>query len=482
MAQLKDTLIQGSARITDTLYTTTAQLFKLSIPTTSGGSTYGFGSNGQVVRSNGTSTYWGPPVTTNEVYMNWSSTSSPNTDKQLVLTVNGSTAGTIKFVAGSNITLTAATGNPNTITIASSYINDRDPGYGVIIVTGSSDSTTGLTAASGSVTATDHSETLKYTVANKWLTMSASNGAAGADEIKIGHATVLSSGTAGTKYGQASAATPAFGGSFSVPNLTVDAAGHVTQIGHVNVTLPTPTVYNGYGKVTITNSSGTSAPTTTDATVSSVGANETLKITGANKWITFQGIDSSTGGADEIKIGHLNCLTSGSAGTAYGTTTTQTYYAGASTNPSFKVPKITADAAGHITSISEATVTIAHQDTSSVSNLTANGRKYVTGLTFDTYGHVTGYTTGTETVTDTDTKVSQSGINTGPWRKVLISNASQNASSTTQSGTTTDVVYFHQQISANATNGTLRAQAYRVVDNVELQYNSNTNALDFVFV
>jgi hypothetical protein len=35
---------------------------------------------------------------------------------------------------------------------------------------------------------------------------------------------------------------------------------------------------------------------------------------------------------------------------------------------------------------------------STLNNLTANGRKYVTGLTFDSFGHVTGYTTGTETV------------------------------------------------------------------------------------
>lgn len=53
---------------------------------------------------------------------------------------------------------------------------------------------------------------------------------------------------------------------------------------------------------------------------------------------------------------------------------------------------------------SSGTRTISHKDTSSVANLTADGRKYVTGLTFDTYGHVTGYTTGTETVTNTDTK------------------------------------------------------------------------------
>lgn len=51
---------------------------------------------------------------------------------------------------------------------------------------------------------------------------------------------------------------------------------------------------------------------------------------------------------------------------------------------------------------------INHADTSSATDLTAKGRQYVTGLTFDTYGHVTGYTTGTETVTNTDTNTSHS--------------------------------------------------------------------------
>lgn len=53
--------------------------------------------------------------------------------------------------------------------------------------------------------------------------------------------------------------------------------------------------------------------------------------------------------------------------------------------------------------------TISHADTSNVSNVTASGRKYITGLTFDGYGHVTGTTTGTETVTNTDTKVTAVG-------------------------------------------------------------------------
>lgn len=44
-----------------------------------------------------------------------------------------------------------------------------------------------------------------------------------------------------------------------------------------------------------------------------------------------------------------------------------------------------------------------HTDTSTVSNLSATSRTYVSALTFDTYGHVTGYSTGAETVVDTNT-------------------------------------------------------------------------------
>jgi hypothetical protein len=46
-------------------------------------------------------------------------------------------------------------------------------------------------------------------------------------------------------------------------------------------------------------------------------------------------------------------------------------------------------------------ITVNHEDTSSQTNITADGRKYITGVTLDTYGHVTGLTTGTETVVDT---------------------------------------------------------------------------------
>lgn len=58
----------------------------------------------------------------------------------------------------------------------------------------------------------------------------------------------------------------------------------------------------------------------------------------------------------------------------------------------------------------EANRTISHADTSTQASVSASGRRYITGVTLDTYGHVTGLTTGTETVTDTDTKVTQAAV------------------------------------------------------------------------
>ena len=81
------------------------------------------------------------------------------------------------------------------------------------------------------------------------------------------------------------------------------------------------------------------------------------------------------------------------------------------------------------------TFTFSH-DTTAVSDLTASGRKYVTGLTFDDYGHVTGFTTGTETVVDT-TYTAGTGLelkgttfnNTAPDQEVVL-NAGSNVSIT----------------------------------------------------
>lgn len=103
MAQLKDTTITGSLRVTDTNYSTTSQFQILRVPLTSGGTTYGPGTNKQVLKTNGTSTYWGAdevlqePTTADAAYEILFSASANNntvtesTKKTLTLTYNPST-------------------------------------------------------------------------------------------------------------------------------------------------------------------------------------------------------------------------------------------------------------------------------------------------------------------------------------------------------------------------------------------------------
>ena len=105
MASLKDTLIQGSARVTDTLYTTTAQLTSLLAPTAAGGTTFGPGTNGQVLKSNGTSAYWAADTDTN--------THRPIQVNGTEILGNNTTVLNLK--AGSNVSITNSSG---TVTIA----------------------------------------------------------------------------------------------------------------------------------------------------------------------------------------------------------------------------------------------------------------------------------------------------------------------------------------------------------------------------
>lgn len=59
MAQLNDLLVNGASRLIGDTFATSLQTNKLKVPTSAGGTTYGPGSNGQVLKSNGTSVYWG---------------------------------------------------------------------------------------------------------------------------------------------------------------------------------------------------------------------------------------------------------------------------------------------------------------------------------------------------------------------------------------------------------------------------------------
>ena len=59
MAQLKDLIVTGATRLIGNAYTGSIQITTLNAPTSAGGTTYGPGTNGYVLKSNGSSVYWG---------------------------------------------------------------------------------------------------------------------------------------------------------------------------------------------------------------------------------------------------------------------------------------------------------------------------------------------------------------------------------------------------------------------------------------
>lgn len=82
--------------------------------------------------------------------------------------------------------------------------------------------------------------------------------------------------------------------------------------------------------------------------------------------------------------------------------------------------------------------------------------------------------------TNTDTKVTQSDTNTDNWRKVLVgyqSSATSGAAVTTQ----TEQAYVSNKFEFQSSTGTLKTTKYVVNDAVTLEYNTTTKSLDFIF-
>ena len=59
MAQLKDLIVNGASRFIGDTFINKLQITSISAPTSAGGTTYDTGTDGQVLKSNGTSIYWG---------------------------------------------------------------------------------------------------------------------------------------------------------------------------------------------------------------------------------------------------------------------------------------------------------------------------------------------------------------------------------------------------------------------------------------
>lgn len=106
MALLKDTVISGSLRATDTIYTTTLQAAVVKALTTDNSTTYGPGVSGQILKSNGTNAYWSSLVipyivgpSTDTTAGTWTGTSDAITEY-----VDGLTIIYVPAVAGASTT------------------------------------------------------------------------------------------------------------------------------------------------------------------------------------------------------------------------------------------------------------------------------------------------------------------------------------------------------------------------------------------
>lgn len=107
---------------------------------------------------------------------------------------------------------------------------------------------------------------------------------------------------------------------------------------------------SGYGKITISNGTSTAA-STTDASLTADTHEAGITFKGANEWVVVKGLNGPTSGNDLVEWSHkLSSLTAGN----YGPTANVT----GNNNATIKIPQITTDAAGHITGITERTLTL----------------------------------------------------------------------------------------------------------------------------
>lgn len=190
------------------------------------------------------------------------------------------------------------------------------------------------------------STTLAKVTADRDLTSDVSG-----STITIKHATGLV--TPGTKGDNSSVTSPvAYGGSFVIPKVTVNAQGHVTGLTEETITLPA-SIDSKYALSTDANgSTANSAKVVLTASGSSSGT--------TNAIVSSDGVVTVSGSSSGISIGHANKF-SGTAG-AFGPTANVSK-SNTDASASFVVPQITVDAQGHVTAVSERSISLADKDT-----------------------------------------------------------------------------------------------------------------------
>lgn len=182
-------------------------------------------------------------------------------------------------------------------------------------------------------------------------------------DVTISHKTLLTTGTSDTNYGSDT----------KVPQIKVDAAGHVTSISNVDITHP-----EGFGAIDlINNDTSTNQLTSANSVINATTSADEMILESANKWLHLAGGSNS----EDLPVIYIAHDASGS--------TTVTKVDGIGVTPggtinTFEViTDISTDAAKHVTYIEKKPISIisdnadnayvvANSATATQANLTAN--------------------------------------------------------------------------------------------------------------
>ena len=247
-----------------------------------------------------------------------------------------------------------------------------------ISLTGSSSAVTGLTANNTAVEATTAKNNLfTLIMGNKWFLAAGDNTD---KKITLAHALAASGAgnNASSNSGNWQASTDSNTSVLTIPYVSWDEAGHITGKTNLSYYLP-------FGWKTIAiNAQSDSTDQSTGNTVSVIADSsiDTVTFATANKWLTIAG-DATN---DKITFGHITCITAGtlspSAEDGWSTTT----------DNKISIPKITYDAAGHITGVATVDFYLPHSfktfavaaQSSDVTNSTGNTTSAIADVSNDT--------------------------------------------------------------------------------------------------
>ena len=117
MAQLKDLIVNGASRFIGDTFINKLQITSISAPTSAGGTAYGTGTDGQILKSNGTSVYWGSDTNSDTLVKQTAKSDDVNYKLLATPSASPTSGNAAEAIYDANITV-----NPSTHTITVSKL------------------------------------------------------------------------------------------------------------------------------------------------------------------------------------------------------------------------------------------------------------------------------------------------------------------------------------------------------------------------